>query len=926
MPPPHSQPVAELLASLHSDAGAGLSSAEAHARLERYGRNELPTIPPPPAWRRFLNQFSDPLTILILVATVVSFVAWLIESAEPVPFEALTILAIVLLNGVLGFVQEQRAEQAVAALAALTTPEAQVIRDGQSRTIPAAELVPGDLLLLEEGDTIPADGRVVEAIALRVAEATLTGESTPVSKSSAPVAADATLGDQRSMVFSGTTVTTGRGRILVTGTGAATVLGGIADTLQTTPDDPTPLQHELAGVGRALGIGVIVIALMMSGAILLLSDIRTLRDFVDVLLLGVSLAVAAVPEGLTAITTIVLALGMQRMARRNVIVRRLAAVETLGSTTVICTDKTGTLTKNEMTVRSVITASGRVDFSGVGYTPEGALIHDNAPLDEPDLRTEVERALRAADLANNAVLVQDAEGRWQIQGDPTEGALRVAARKAGLSAAQLAERFPRVGEVPFTSERKLMSTAHADAKRSNRLVLFAKGAPDVLLANCTHQRVGAAVRPLTDADRRTILANVDILANEALRTLGVAYRSLDPDDLDGELGPEHEADLVFLGVLGLIDPPRDEAHTAVAAAQAAGIRPIMITGDHPATAATIATELGICPVGARTVTGAELQHTSDEQLQAMVRDVSVYARVAPEHKLRIVQALRANHAITAMTGDGVNDAPALKAADIGVAMGITGTDVSKGAADMILADDNFASIVAAVEEGRAIFANIQKFLRYLLASNIGEVFTMFSGVILAGLLGLQANTDAAIVVPLLAVQILWINLLTDAGPALALGIEPADPHVMTQPPRDPRSRVITRRMWVDMIFVGIIMAIGTLAVMDASLPGGLIVGSGTLAYAQTMAFTTLVFFQLFHVLNARSETRSAFSGLFRNPWLWLAIAVSVLLQILVVYIPLLQQAFRTVPLALNDWVLCCAVASSVLWLMELRKLARAWRA
>ncbi len=922
MPSPHNQSIADLRTQLAANDVDGLSSAEARTRLERYGRNELPTVAPAPAWLRFLNQFRDPLTILLLIATLVSFSAWLIEGDEPIPFEALTILAIVLLNGVLGFVQEQRAEEAVAALAAMTAPFARVRRDGQTQQLLTAELVPGDLLLLEEGDTLPADGRVVEAIALRVAEATLTGESSPVSKSSDPVPADAALGDRRSMVFSGTAVTTGRGRVLVTATGAQTVLGGIADTLQSTPDDPTPLQNELAGVGRALGIGVIVIALVMSGAILLLSEISALRDLVDVLLLGVSLAVAAVPEGLTAITTIVLSLGMQRMARRNVIVRRLAAVETLGSTTVICSDKTGTLTKNEMTVQTVITASGRVDLSGVGYTPEGELIQNDAPLNDPELRTEVERALRAADLANNAALVQDDDGRWQIQGDPTEGALHVAARKAGLPEAQLAERFPRIGEAPFTSERKLMSTAHTDAERGDRLVLFAKGAPDVLLANCTHQRVGSGVQPLTDADRKTILANVETLANEALRTLGVAYRLLANDVLNGELGPDQESDLIFLGVLGMIDPPRDEAQQAVAAAQNAGIRSIMITGDHPATAIAIATELGMISNGARSITGAELEQTSAEQLRELVRDVSVYARVAPEHKLRIVQALKANHAITAMTGDGVNDAPALKAADIGVAMGITGTDVSKGAADMILTDDNFASIVAAVEEGRGIFANIQKFLRYLLASNIGEVFTMFFGVVLAGVIGLQENTDAVIVVPLLAVQILWINLLTDAGPALALGIEPVDPDVMTRPPRDPQTRVITRRMWLDIVFVGAIMGTGTLAVMDASLPGGLIAGDGTLPYAQTIAFTTLVCFQLFHVFNARSETRSAFSGLFHNPWLWVAITVSFLLQILVVYVPLLQQAFGTVPLALNDWLLCIAVASSVLWLMELRKLVR----
>jgi len=912
---------AEVLAELAVEPARGLSRAEAAARLERYGRNELPEPPATPAWLRFLAQFRDPLTGLLLVATVISFVAWLIEREEAVPFETITILAIVLLNGLLGFIQENRAEQAVAALRAMSSPHARVLRDGRQQEIFSAELVPGDILLIEEGDTLPADGRVVESVAMRVAESTLTGESTAVSKTSAPIAEEAGLGDRTNMVFSGTAVSSGRGRAVVTATGPATELGKIAGSLQETEDEATPLQRELAGVGRLLGIVVIAIAVVVSATIVLVSGARSLADLTDVLLVGVSLAVAAVPEGLTAITTIVLSLGMQRMARRNVIVRRLSAVETLGSTTVICSDKTGTLTRNEMTVRTVVTASGRVDLSGIGYEPAGELQRDGDSLDEGPLRAEVQKLLRAASLANNAALVEEEE-RWAIQGDPTEGALIVAARKAGLTDAELAERFPRVSEVPFTSERKLMSTAHADQAKGERVMVFSKGAPDILLARCTHERVGEEARPLTEERRAAILAVVEGLAGEALRTLGAAYRTLERDAASGELREDDEQELVFLGVVGMIDPPRPEAARSVAEAKSAGIRPIMITGDHPITAAAIAGELGIVAPGTSAVTGAELERTGEPELRELVRERSVYARVAPEHKLRIVRALKANGAVAAMTGDGVNDAPALKAADIGVAMGITGTDVSKGAADMVLTDDNFASIVSAVEEGRSIFANIQKYLRYLLSSNIGEVLTMFFGVVGASVLGLVAAEGSLVVVPLLATQILWINLLTDSLPALALGLEPADHAVMERPPRDPQKRVIDRRMWFDIIFVGTVMAIGTLGVMDWSLAGGLLNpdAAGSQAYAQTMAFTTLVFFQLFNVFNARSESRSAIYHIFTNPWLWGAVAISFLLQLAVIYLPFLQAAFRTVPLGLSDWLLCAAVGSLVLWAMELRKL------
>jgi len=902
----------EVLAALGTHAQRGLSEAEARARLERHGRNELAAQEPVPAWRKFLAQFADPLVVLLLIATAISAALWLVERDAALPYEALAILAVVLLNALMGHVQESRAEEAVAALRRMAAARANVIRGGSRQSVVAAELVPGDLLLIEEGDTIAADARLTHSTALQTAEAALTGESLPVSKDIAPLVGEADLGDRSNMVFSGTSATYGRGKAVVTATGMQTEMGRIADLLEQTPAETTPLQKELARVGRALAIIVVSIALVMIGTILLLGNIRGLAALFEVLILGVALAVAAVPEGLPAVVTVVLALGVQRMAKRNAIVRHLAAVETLGSASVIASDKTGTLTRNEMTVRAVVTASGRVDFAGTGYAPEGEVTKLTR-----DLEVEVTRALTVGDRANNALL-QERDGRWTVQGDPTEGALLVAARKAGLADEALDARFERLGEVPFSSARKLMTTVHSDAEREGRLRVFTKGAPDVLLGHCSHELVGGEAKILEERRRAEILQANEALAREALRTIGVAFRLLPADALKDGFDDKLEHELVFAGLIGMIDPPRAEAKDAVARAKAAGIRPIMITGDHPATAAVIAAELGIAS-DRRALSGAELEKIPDEALRRTVQEVSVYARVNPEHKLRIVKALQAGGAIVAMTGDGVNDAPALKTADIGVAMGITGTDVSREAADIVLADDNFASIVAAVEEGRAVFSNIRKFLRYLLSSNIGEVLTMFFGVLLADLIGLTP-TGAGVALPLVATQILWINLVTDGAPALALGIDPGHPAAMRRPPRPRGEGVITGRMWAGIVYVGMIMAVGTLAVLDASLPGGLIEGSGDMRYAQTMAFTTLVLFSLFTVFNARSDERSAFAELFSNGWLWGAVALSLLLQAAVVYLPFLQQAFSTVPLGAADWLLCAAVASCVLWLRELSKL------
>ena len=911
----------ELAAQLGTDAQRGLSDEVARARLSEHGSNELASEQPVPAWRRFLAQFQDVLVILLLIATAVSAGLWLYEREAALPYEAIAILAVVLLNATMGYVQESRAEAAVNALRAMSAADAIVVRNGERRAIPATDVVPGDVLLIAEGDTIPADARLIESVALQTAEAALTGESLPVTKSTERIAVEVPLGDRDNMIFSGTAATYGHGKAIVTATGMQTEMGRIAGLLKQTPDESTPLQRELDRTGKVLGLVVIAIALVMSATIIIVEDVHGLTALFDVLIFAVALAVAAVPEGLPAVVTAVLSIGVQRMARRNAIVRHLAAVETLGSATVIASDKTGTLTKNEMTVRVVATASGRVTFDGSGYGPDGTVHTESGAPIEGALRIEIERALAVADRANNAAVLER-EGRWTVQGDPTEGALLVAARKCGLSTTELDERLPRVGEVPFSSERKLMSTIHRDTEQEHAGIVFTKGAPDVLLARCAFEVLGDGRRPLTAQRREEILRTNETLAGDALRTLGVAARWLEGDALaEHTAKPDErvEQGLVFAGLIGMIDPPRPEAKDAVARARSAGIRPLMITGDHPRTAGVIARELGIAD-DARAITGTEIDKWTTEASAQTLAAVSVYARVNPEHKLRIVEGLQRAGAVVAMTGDGVNDAPALKKADIGIAMGITGTDVSKEAADMVLADDNFASIVAAVEEGRAIFANIRKFLRYLLSSNIGEVLTMFFGVVLARQLGLHASAGDALVLPLLATQILWINLVTDGPPALALGLDPADEGIMEQPPRPVGEGVLTRRMWRGIVVVGVIMAVGTLFVLDASLPGGFVDGHGELAYAQTMAFTTLVLFQIFNVVNARSDEQSAFVHLFTNAWLWAAIGGSVALQTLVIYVPFLQRAFGTTPLSVGDWVFSVAVASSVLWLREANKL------
>ncbi len=912
---PYLSPALDVARELGVDPAFGLSDDEAQLRLAADGLNELRSTGRVPTWRRILAQFTNPLVILLLVAIVISLVAWFFEGASEVPVDAIAITAIVILNAVLGFVQEARAEHAVAALSKLTAANSTVLRAGALHTLPSAGLVRGDILVLAEGDAVGADARLLSAIALRVAEASLTGESEAVTKSVEPLPAEVVLGDRINMVFKGSAVVSGVGRAVVTHTGMATEVGSIARMLDETVADATPLQREFARIGRMLGILVIIIAIVVMVAVILVNGVSTPADFVVVLVLGVSLAVAAVPEGLPAILSVVLAVGVQRMARRHAVVKELSSVETLGAASVICTDKTGTLTRNEMTIQRLQLASGGVDISGSGYVPQGDVLSDGREL-EGDLLAEARILLRSGALANNSQLAERG-GQWTIEGDPTEAAFLVAAEKLDGLHDQVGS-FARDAEVPFTSERRLMSTLHHHRDKGSVRV-YSKGAPDALLALCTHLRRGDATVPLTEEDRARIHREVNELSARAFRVLAVAYRhGTKSETADDEL----EHDLVFVGLAGLLDPPRIEVAGAIAEARGAGIRVVMITGDHPLTAARIATDLGIVEPGARTVTGAELETMNDDELRDVTREASVFARVAPAHKLRLVDAFQADGHVVAMTGDGVNDAPALKSADIGIAMGITGTEVTKEAARMILADDNFATIVAAVRQGRAIFDNIQKFLRYLLTTNMGEVLTVLLGVVFAGALGFAGASADAVVVPLLATQILWINLVSDSTPAFALGIDREVDDVMARGPRSLDERAIGWRLWVGVISGGLVLAILTLASMDAILPAGFIEGDGTFDLARTAGFTTLVFGQIFGALNARSTTTSAFRGLFRNRWLWAAFALTAGLQVAVVHVPFLQVAFSTVPMDAAHWALCIGLASLVLVYGELAKLVR----
>jgi len=865
----------EAAASLGVDPARGLSAAEAARRRVVHGPNALVEAAPEPLWRKFARQFAELVIWILMAAAVIS--ALMGEWADTA-----AIAAIVIVNALIGFFQEERAMQALAALRSLAAPSARVLRDGQLVSIPASDLVPGDRIDVEAGDHVPADARLMAAHALRLQEAALTGESEPLEKMASPPAAkDAPLGDRRTMLYAGTVVAAGRGEALVVATGMGTELGHIAGMLERAAPETTPLQRRLAALGRLL----IVVCLVVVAVIFAL-EVRRGGDLWEVMLSSVSLAVAAVPEGLPAVVTLVLAIGLQRMVGRNALVRRLPSVETLGSVTVVCSDKTGTLTRNEMTVRELYAGGRSYVVSGTGYAPRGRFFAADAPDAALDVRTvpDLVGLLTIGATCNNAAVApRGTAATWQVVGDPTEGALVVAALKAGIEREEAAT--PLLIEIPFDSERKRMSVVlrQPDGTR----LMYAKGAPETLLAVCSHEQVDGAAVPLTAARRRAILGTAHGMAERAMRVLALAWRVHGDHPDDGGDSAAQEHDLVFAGLAGMIDPPRDEAREAVARCRSAGIRPVMITGDHPATALAIARELGMADAAGRAVTGAELDALSDGQLAADVHTIDVYARVSAAHKLRVVRAWQARNEVVAMTGDGVNDAPAIKAADIGIAMGITGTDVTKEASDMVLTDDNFASIVNAVEEGRGIYDNIQKFIHYLLSCNAGEVLVM----LVAAIMGWPP--------PLAPIQILWLNLVTDGLPALALGLEPPEPDIMRRDPRPPQEPVITWSRGLTILFHGTLVAGVCLFAFWTSYRGD----PANMPHARTFTFCVAAFAQLFFAIGCRSDRVTAIErGVLTNPWLLGAILISALLQLTVVMLPFAQPVFQVGSDLGRDWI------------------------
>ncbi|MCG8554527.1 MAG: cation-translocating P-type ATPase [Proteobacteria bacterium] len=883
--PWHAQSTDALLRELKTGT-SGLSHAEAAKRLAQQGPNELEAGPQTSPWSILLRQLQNVLIVVLLIATALSaFLGHTIEAAA--------ITVIVAFAVILGFVQEYRAERAIDALRRMAAPSATALRGGEWMEVPARELVGGDLIALKAGDRVPADARLIQVTNLKTDESALTGESVPVAKQTVALDADLAVADRTNLAYSGSSVTYGRGRALVVATGMSTEFGKIARMLATVELGRTPLQDNLDRVGRSLaraGLGVVA-------AIVVLGVLRG-SAFIEMLVFGVALAVAVVPEALPAVVTISLALGVQRLVKRHALMRRLPAVETLGSTTIICTDKTGTLTKDEMTARKIWVDSELIDVSGTGYDPAGSFVRDGQPFDpsEPLLAL-----LRAGALASDAELVRPAqEPRWTLRGDPTEGALVVAAAKAGLHKPELDARFPREDEIPFTSEAKRMTTLH---RAPDGRLACAKGAPEIILSSCRRVASGAAVVPLDDQTRQRILTAAQDMAGQALRVLAVASKP------DAEIQSAAQ-DMTFLGLVGMIDPPRDEVRDALRTCREAGIGVLMITGDHPVTAQAVAREIGLIGNdGGRAVTGPELAEMSDETLEREIESIRVYARVSPVQKLRIVTALQRRGHVVGMTGDGVNDAPALKKADIGVAMGITGTDVTKEAADMSLTDDNFASIVAAVEEGRGVFDNIKKFLGYLLASNIGEI----------GLVGGTALLGMPL--PLTAVQILYVNLATDGLPAIALSVDPPDQDLMRRPPRTKQSSIFTRPLLALMLVAGLWSTAVNMGVFVWALKSGRPVDD-----AMTLTFVTLVLIQFFKAYNFRSDRHSVMRQPFNNRWLNLAIGWELVLLGLILYLPALHTPFGTFPLSGSDWTLTACASATIVPAVELAKwtIGRVW--
>jgi len=890
----HSISLTEAFAQLQSDASQGLSQAEATGRLKQYKANSLTQASERSVLSILLAQFRSLIVALLVAATVIAVVM-----GDFV--EAGAILVVIVLNAAIGFFTEWKAQRALSALQKQAVPVANVIRDGTENEIPAAELVPGDVVVLAAGARVPADGRIVESARLQIEEAALTGESLAVTKTSDVLDdKDASLGDRLNMAFLGTTITDGRGRLLVTATGAQTEVGKIGILIDEAVTRATPLEQKLARLGRLLIVIVLTLCAVIVGA----GWLRGTTDFWHMLEIGLSLAIAAVPEGLPAVTTMTLALGMQRMARMRALVRRLPAVETLGAVTVICTDKTGTLTKNEMTVCVYALDQGRVDVTGVGYQPVGKFQMGDRQLD-PLTDERLALALRIGALCNDAK-VDRKDGVDTVLGDPTEAALIVAAEKAGMKLTEISEGFARVSEVPFDSVSKRMVTVHRTPQGGT--IAFVKGSPGTMLAASTALVRAAGVTPFTPEERKLWEQTNEELAGTALRVLGLGYRDL-PEGYSQE---DLTRELTFVGLVGMIDPLRDEVKSAIATCRTAGIRTVMITGDQQATAAEIARQLGIDhDLEERqllAVHGRDLIDLDAAGWKRIVADAAVFARVSPENKLQIVEALQQQGHVVAMTGDGVNDAPALKKADIGIAMGIKGTEVAKENADMVITDDNFASIVGAVEQGRIIYGNILRFLHYLLSCNFSEIMTVF----LALMIGWP--------LPLVALQILWLNLITDIFPAFALALEPSAPDVMKRPPRDPQESLLTPSFVGLIVWQGLLLTGVTLLAFGIGMHWHGAEGDGLRA-ATTMAFMTLALAQIFHAFNARSQRRSAFTDrLFTNGWLWAAVAMCLVLQAAAVYMPLLQKVLDTAPPSLVDWGVIAGCSLLPVFVVELVKL------